>query len=224
MALASSGHGASCAEERGNMVEEEVVDGRACSAAEEGPLTPAWALPAPEPRLAWGAALAASALLAACGGGGGEGSGDGTAAPPADSAGSLAPLSGSQSDAEAARFLLQAQGYATEADIKAVLAQGFLPWLAAQFDASKSETGWDWFNARASVSGVDFDNMVWAQLMASPDGMRKRLALALSEIFVVSGSEIDSSWTDHMMAQYWDTLVAGVTGNFRSLLEAISLN
>jgi uncharacterized protein (DUF1800 family) len=215
------------------MVEEEVVDGRARSgAAEEGLLTPALPLPASEPRLAWGAALAASALLAACGGGGGEDGGDGTAAPPANSAGSLAPLAGNQSyaypsaksDAEAARFLLQAQGYATDADIKAVLAQGFLPWLAAQLDAGKSEAAWDWMNARANVNDVDFDNMIWAQLMASPDGLRKRMALALSEIFVVSGNEIESSWTDHMMAQYWDTLVAGVTGNFRSLLEAISLN
>ncbi len=214
------------------MVEEEVVDGRARSAAEEGPLTPAWALPAPEPRLAWSAALAASALLAACGGGGGEDSGGGTGAPVANPAGSLAPLSGTQtyaypsakSDAEAARFLLQAQGYATDADIATVRSLGFLPWLAAQFDAGKTETGWDWINARTGANGISFDNMIWTQLMASPDGLRKRLALALSEIFVVSGSGIGSSWPNHMMAQYWDTLVAGVTGNFRELLEAISLN
>ena len=60
--------------------------------------------------------------------------------------------------------------------------------------------------------------------MASPDGLRKRMALALSEIFVVSANDIGSSWPHHMMAQYWDTLVAGVTGNFRSLLEDITLN
>ena len=217
------------------MVEEEVVDGRARSAAEEGSLTPEWALPAPSPRLAWGAALAASALLAACGGGSGEDSGGGTSAPAANPAGSLAPLSGTptaagyaypsaKSDAEAARFLLQAQGYATDADIATVRSLGFLPWLASQFDAAKAGTGWDWMNARTGASGISFDNMIWAQLMASPDGLRKRLALALSEIFVVSGSDIGSSWPHHMMAQYWDTLVAGVSGNFRDLLEAISLN
>ncbi|MGR4868748.1 DUF1800 family protein [Variovorax sp. LARHSF232] len=214
------------------MVEEEVVDGRARSAAEEGPLTPEWALPAPEPRVAWGAAVAASALLAACGGGGGEDSGGGTSAPAANPAGSLAPLSGTQtyaypsakSDAEAARFLLQAQGYATDADIATVRSLGFLPWLASQFDAAKAGTGWDWINARTGASSISFDNMIWAQLMASPDGLRKRLALALSEIFVVSGSDIGSSWPHHMMAQYWDTLVAGVSGNFRELLEAISLS
>jgi uncharacterized protein (DUF1800 family) len=66
--------------------------------------------------------------------------------------------------------------------------------------------------------------MIWYQLIASPDAVRKRMALALSEIFVVSATDIGSNWPDLMMAQYWDTLVRGVTGNFRQLLEEITLN
>jgi uncharacterized protein (DUF1800 family) len=54
--------------------------------------------------------------------------------------------------------------------------------------------------------------------------MRKRMALAFTEIFVVSANGIGSSWPHHMMAQYWDMLVAGVTGNFRKLLEDVTLN
>ena len=61
--------------------------------------------------------------------------------------------------------------------------------------------------------------------MTSPDGAAQAHgAGAVSEIFVVSANEIGSSWPDHMMAQYWDTLVAGVTGNFRKLLEDVTLN
>lgn len=203
-------------------------------------------------RLSLSAMLATSAaVLAACGGGGGGGARTGaglsSSAATSDQAaladalagrnmdfGSLASLEGTQTastyaylvprtDEEAARFLLQAQSWATDADITAVRSQGYIGWLASKLDAPKAQTGWEWL-AGKDYNAVTFDSMVWSQLMASPDGLRKRLALALSEIFVVSGTEIGSNWPDLMMAQYWDTLVAGVTGNFRNLLEAISLN
>ena len=213
------------------MVEEEIAVAPVGST--DAPVRPAAASFDAGMNPALGAALAASALLAACGGGGGDG--DGTGASGTSAAGSLGALENTQvgsgyaytsakSDAEAARFLNQSQGYATDSDIAAVRSQGYLPWLASQLDAPPTQSGWDWYNPRHSLSNVDFDNMAWSQLMGSSDGMRKRLALALSEIFVVSGNDIGSSWPDHMMAQYWDTLVAGVSGNFRGLLEAITLN
>jgi len=219
------------------MVEEDIVAGPVGTADIAVP--PAAGPSAVGPSPALGAALAASAaLLAACGGGGSssDGGSGGSNAPSANPSGSLAPLASTptaagyaytsaKSDAEAARFLIQSQGYATDGDIAAVRSQGYLPWLASQFDAAPTQSGWDWFNARyTNQTNFGFDNMIWAQLMASPDALRKRMALALSEIFVVSGNDIGSSWPNHMMAQYWDTLVAGVTGNFRSLLEAISLD
>ncbi|SFM33888.1 DUF1800 family protein [Variovorax sp. OV329] len=228
------------------MVEEEIMAGPAGLAEQAVPArtaaTAATAASAATPDAtgatgpAAAAALAAAALLAACGGGGGGSDNGGGAAPGGSTSGSLAPLANSptgssyaytsaKSDAEAARFLIQAQGYATDSDIAAVRSQGYLPWLAGQFDAAPTQSGWDWFNGKyQAVTNLSFDNMIWAQLMGSSDGMRKRMALALSEIFVVSGNDIGSSFPHHMMAQYWDTLVAGVTGNFRTLLEDISLN
>jgi len=217
------------------MFEEEVVAAPPGAAGETVPATAAPSASVASPA-ALGAALAASALLAACGGGGGgDGSGGGSAGP--SGAGSLAPLANTstaagymytsaKSDAEAARFLNQAQGYATDGDIAAVRSLGYLPWLAGQFDAAPTQGGWDWFNGRPDRANLGFDNMIWAQLMASPDAARKRMALALSEIFVVSGNDIQNmaSFPHHVMAGYWDTLVAGVTGNFRNLLEAVSLN
>jgi len=187
------------------------------------------------------ATAAAAAALAACGGGGGGGGGGfgglslgAGSGSSATAAGSLSPLGGTataqtyqyttaKSDDEAARFLLQAQFSASEAEIADVRAKGYLPWLGEQFDLTSSQTGWAWVNSKA-YNSVDVDAMVWNQLVTAPDGVRKRAALAFSEIFVVSANDIGSNWPTHMMAQYWDTLVAGATTNFRKLLEDITLN
>ena len=189
------------------------------------------------------AAASAAAALAACGGGGGGGGGggfgglglgSGGSTGGETSAGSLSPITNTataqtylyttaKTDDEAARFLLQAQFSASEAEIAAVRAKGYLPWLGEQFDMAPSETGWAWVNGKA-YNSVDVDAMVWNQLVTAPDGVRKRAALAFSEIFVVSANDMVSNWPVHIMAQYWDTLVAGATTNFRKLLEDITLN
>jgi len=54
--------------------------------------------------------------------------------------------------------------------------------------------------------------------------MRKRFALALSEFFVVSLSPIDGFYPPYVIAGYWDLLCANAFGNFRELLERITLN
>lgn len=187
----------------------------------------------PHSAQALAAAVAASAALAACGGGGGSGGGV-VGASGLTPAGSLTALQSTptaqtyvytqaKTDDEAARFLLQAQFGASDADIAAVRAQGYLPWLGQQVDGPPGQTGWEWLSSKP-YNTVFTDDMIWNQLMTSPDGMRKRMALVLSEIFVVSASGIGSNWPDLMMAQYWDTLVKGVTGNFRQLLEDVTLN
>lgn len=177
-----------------------------------------------------GAVFSLSAVLAACGGGGGGGGGAGGfpfLPPPVG--GGPAPDTGpyhylqAKNDEEAARFLLQAQFSASETEIADVRAKGYLPWLAEQFGAPRAPTAWDWMSPRGGIQ-TEVDAMIWRQLMTSPDALRKRLALALSEIFVVSANEIGSSWPVTMMAQYWDMLGNGVTSNFRQLLEDVSLN
>ena len=94
------------------------------------------------------AALAAAAL-AACGDGS-DGAAD------SDDGATLQGLQrrirggyhSARSDAEAARFLLQAQAYATTADIAAVRANTFANWLGMQYAKPVGPTGWDWLNAR----------------------------------------------------------------------------
>lgn len=180
-------------------------------------------------------AAIAAATLAACA----DGS-DGTAGSAEES--TLLGIKGrtrtgypsARSDAEAARFLLQAQAYATPADIAAVRASTFSDWLSAQYGKAIGTTGWDWLNARgyATIDSTTryFDNtypgdyMIWHQLMTAPDSLRKRCALALSEFFVVGLSGLDFSWRSHGIAAWWDLLVAHAFGNFRQLLEAVTLN
>lgn len=137
------------------------------------------------------------------------------------------------SNEDAARFLLQAQFSASSSDITSVRSLGYASWLNAQFSAPTSTGGVAWLNSRG-YAAIDaytayYDNsypgdyMIWYQLMKSTDAVRKRVALALSEILVVSLDGINMSWRGHAIAYYWDLLVSNAFGNFRDLLERITL-
>ena len=132
--------------------------------------------------------------------------------------------------AEAARFLQQAQFSASDADIAAVQGKGYAAWLDEQMSARSYTSGWDWLVSQGYRQyGIRFnqhyaDHMIWNQLIAAPDAVRKRVALAWSEIFVVSTSTIEGHWPSFAMAAYWDLLNQHAFGNYRQLLEAITLN
>lgn len=89
--------------------------------------------------------------------------------------------------AEAARFLQQAQ-FSTDADIAAVQAKGYAAWLDEQMSARSYTSGWDWLVSQGYRQyGIRFnqhyaDHMIWNQFIAAPDAVRKRVALAWSEI------------------------------------------
>jgi uncharacterized protein (DUF1800 family) len=175
-----------------------------------------------------GAAVALSALtLAACGGGGGG------SAPPTQNPPPVVPPPVTITDAEAARFLLQAQFAVTDADLAAVKANGYAAWLNTNYNAALGQTGVAWLDSRGHNSITieqryfwpQFgDFMIWNQLLAGPDQMRKRFAFALSEFFVVSLSPIDGFYPPYVIGAYWDVLCANAYGNFRTLLEQLTLN
>lgn len=137
-------------------------------------------------------------------------------------------------DQEAARFLTQAQFSASDTDIAAVRSAGFAAWLQQQIARPIGMTGWDWLESKGYGdvnntahyynSNSPTDYMMWSQLMAAPDAVRKRMALALSEFFVVSSYGLSFNWRSHAAAHYWDTLNTHAFGNYRDLLEAITLN
>ncbi len=129
--------------------------------------------------------------------------------------------------------MLQSQFSASDTEIAQVRAQGYAAWLTTQFNAATGPKGFDWLDQQGYgvINASNFfdasypgDFMAWHQLLTAPDAVRKRIALALSEFFVVSLSGLDVSWRSHMMAHYWDTLCANALGNFRQLLQDVTLN
>ena len=181
--------------------------------------------------------LLASALLAACGGGGGGGtntgggSGGGTVVLP--SAPGFNNFSKATNDDEAARFLLQAQFAATPADVSNVRSATYASYLQQEF-AKPASKAWDWleqqgYGADAVLDKNVYNNViadfaVWRDLISAPDVLRKRVALALSEFFVVSHSSMEIDWRGYTMTAYWDILNEHAFGNFRNLLEAVTLS
>lgn len=155
---------------------------------------------------------------------------DRTAAKP-DTANFVEPAQ-SRVVAARARFLLRAQFAVTPADLAAVASLGFDAWLTQQFNQPRSQGGYDWLIASGNADpfrGEFFfpmpaDFMIWRQLIASPDQVRMRVSLALSEMFVVSTNVMDAFWPGSFMGAYWDVLTKNAFGNFRTLLEDLTLN
>jgi uncharacterized protein (DUF1800 family) len=174
------------------------------------------------------AALAAATLLSACGGGGGSSSDAGPGSSP--NASPPPPPAAPPTDAEAARFLAQAGFAATTADIATVKANGYAAWLDAQFALPVSEGHFDWMVARGYAveanrnSFAGLDNTLWRKFMSAPDTLRQRVVLALSEILVVSMSGMSVQWRGLMGAAYVDLLEQHAFGNYRQLLEAVTLS
>ena len=168
------------------------------------------------------AVVCATAVLAACGGGGADGGADGRAV---SSTPGISPGA-----TQASRFLSQAAFGATEADLAHVQSVGYEAWIEEQVVAPTAQSHWDWMIANGygrlefknSQAGVDAT--LWRKLMNSPDPLRQRVALALSEIFVVSMAGLPVQWPGMAAAAYMDMLEAHAFGNVRSLLESVTLS
>jgi uncharacterized protein (DUF1800 family) len=180
----------------------------------------------PEPALP-GATMAALALgsaatLAACGGGGDS------AAPAATAPAS--PAVAAISPAEASRFLGQAGFGATDAQIGRVQTMGYSGWLDEQFAAPRSQGHYDWMVERGYAVTTNInnfngtDNTLWRKLISSPDVLRQRITLALSEIFVVSMTGLPINWRGFVAAAYMDVLETNAFGTYRTLLGEVTLS
>ncbi|MGB3470368.1 MAG: DUF1800 family protein [Erythrobacter sp.] len=111
--------------------------------------------------------------------------------------------------------------------------QGYEPWLDAQMARANDQSARQFFSTRGFDrvdsnryynSRTQGDYMIWSQLMTGGSSVRKRFALALSEFYVVSLSGIDIAWRSPAIGAYWDILNDHAFGDFRELLEAITLN
>jgi uncharacterized protein (DUF1800 family) len=136
-------------------------------------------------------------------------------------------------DEQAARFLQQAQFSSIDSEIASVRSGSYADWLQRQYDLPISTTGWDWLENRGY--GVNDKNqyffslaltnfMVWNQLFTGADQMRKRLTLSLSEFFVISLQSAEFDWRSQAFAAWWDMLSRNSFGNYRQLLQDVTLN
>lgn len=64
----------------------------------------------------------------------------------------------------------------------------------------------------------------WTLALRSDDQLRQRVALALSEIFVVSDQTNQLGSMQHGLANYYDVLVRNAFGNYRQLLGEVTLS
>jgi uncharacterized protein (DUF1800 family) len=172
------------------------------------------------------AATLAGALLTACGGGG-------SAPPPAPTPTPVPPVtppppSSTPTAAEASRFLAQASMGATREQIARVQAIGYAGWLDEQFAMAPSGTRWEWmvskgYDALANKnSEAGADASTWRKMLSSPDTLRQRVTLALSEIMVASVSGFNGGWKAFSAAAYLDLLEGQAFGNYRTLLGQVS--
>jgi uncharacterized protein (DUF1800 family) len=128
----------------------------------------------------------------------------------------------------AVRFLTQATYGASLADIASVRASGYSNWINAQIALPIStHLGLVLTNRSADPSNPlpssTFFSAWWQNAVTAPDQLRQRVAFALSEILVISDN---GSLLDHAdaLAYYYDLLLTDAFGNFRQLLEDVSLS
>lgn len=177
---------------------------------------------APRPYLP--AALAASLALEACSGSPSGGSSGPTGVTPTPAPGP-APITG----LAASRFLAQASFGATQADISSVQSLGFDGWITDQI-ARPRTAHWDWLVAGGFAAAnfantqQGFDNSVWRQMIAEPGQLRQRVGIALSELFVVGIDGVIPNFRAFSVAAWLDILLDNAFGNFRTLMEQITMN
>jgi hypothetical protein len=147
------------------------------------------------------------------------------------------PSPGQGLDADTVRFLEQSTFGPTEALAATVKASGFSAFLDQQFGAPTSSLGLypvvllgpaqvcpsgapancyrD--NFTGFLPGVQF----FHNALSSDDQLRQRVAFALSQILVVSAQEVPSTYA---IADYQQLLLKDAFGNFRQILEDVTLS
>ena len=141
---------------------------------------------------------------------------------------------------ETSRFLAQATFGTDLAYIKLVAENPFEDWIDAQFDLDSPSMGAltnsiydqarDMFVANGGTaddyfgpSAIHFEYAWWESNIGNDDLLRQRIALALSEILVISW---DSALNDYGvgLGDYYDVLKDNAFGNFRDILLGITLH
>jgi uncharacterized protein (DUF1800 family) len=137
---------------------------------------------------------------------------------------------------DAARFLTQATFGPKKSEIDALTGGSIDAWITAQialpftshrtatvadrttFGGSNSFTNWN------AIHLPNRQSAWFKNVLTAPDQLRQRMAFALSQIFVVSDISLGEDSHTEPLANYYDLLGNGAFGNFRTLLENVTLS
>ena len=133
--------------------------------------------------------------------------------------------------AQASRMLAQATFGANNADITSLTASGYKPWLDGQFAKSQKlhrnymdTISATFLNGLKDLNQTHFFESFWQQAINGDDQLRQRVAFALSQIFVISFQDSTVNNYPRGVASYYDVLETNAFGNYRNLLEAVTLH
>ena len=181
-------------------------------------------------------------LLSACGGGGSNGNKNTTPPPTTDTPTTSNGETKVANQRDAARFLTRATFGPTQESINELLTKDtYENWINEQFNTSptyhfpKVKTLATKMCADKDDKGeplVDSWEIVyprhqiwWETATKSKDQLRQRVALTLSEILVISDSNgLGLSDFQFAVTSYYDVMVKHAFGNYRNLLEEITLH
>ena len=166
------------------------------------------------------------ALLASCGG---SGSGSSVApVPPTTTTPPPPPLP--PTSAQAARMLGQASFGPSVGEINGVISSGYSGWIDAQFGKPQllhrayMDSVVALLPAGGKLGQNQFFESFWQQAITGDDQLRQRVTFALSQIFVVSFQDGTVNNYPRGVASFYDSLATNAFGNYRNLLEAVSLH
>lgn len=141
-------------------------------------------------------------------------------APPVTSVSNL-----SADDVEASRFLAQTTFGATPVTITELKnSASYSAWIDNQMGlpASLIEP-YTLINSNGSGNAARHEAW-WNNALNQPDQLRQRVAFALSQLFVVSDLDYLLANSQYGMANYYDMLSRNAFGNYRDLLEEVTLH
>ncbi|WP_257389138.1 DUF1800 domain-containing protein [Tahibacter caeni] len=131
---------------------------------------------------------------------------------------------------EASRFLTQATFGPGDAEIDALAASSYAAWIDAQIALPPSYF-LPYMRSQAGITDplqpipfAEFLQAWFVRALSAPDQLRQRVAFALSEILVVSerGNGLDNDGL--ALGAYYDILLRHALGNYRDLLEDVTLS
>ena len=131
--------------------------------------------------------------------------------------------------AAASRFLAQTTFGPTTESIDELLSTDYSSWLDAQIalPATSMLDSFDQLQSLNPSSAPSRDwvfESFWTQAVEADDQLRQRMAFALSQIFVISLREGAVASFPRGVADFYRMLSEGAFGNFRDLLEEVTLH